>query len=429
MKNPLGFGLAALAATASLAVAGGDDEKKNGKNDPKNDPTPLERVANTPQGGAGGVTVKAGPGTGIQITSGEDFSLSLRSYVQFRWRFHAFEVAEDVNTFDIMRARTIMEGNLYSADMTYKLQLEWATATTNLRDAWFRWRFYNNEQNEIALRIGAQKTRFGREATGTASQLEFTDRSIVSRTFANNRQVGAMVQGSHIEGKKLNWHGGIFNGDPAAGAVGIFENGNLAANVDNEIDFIAGVRFDPMGDMGDEGYEQGDLRAADKQDLAASVGAGVVVGNHTSIATGADVETISINLNGALKVRGFHALADVFIRSDDPDIAAANETDSLGWQIGGSYTLQPTGGGHSQWAFGARVGMITLNDVGQIALTGGHSLGAAEGDQTELELMVSNYYRKHKLKTQLGYRHQTIDPDGGTKVDNDFFEILFQWAF
>jgi hypothetical protein len=110
-------------------------------------------------------------------------------------------------------------------------------------------------------------------------------------------------------------------------------------------------------------------------------------------------------------------------------IAAANETDSLGWQIGGSYTLQPTGGGHSQWAFGARVGMITLNDVGQIALTGGHSLGAAEGDQTELELMVSNYYRKHKLKTQLGYRHQTIDPDGGTKVDNDFFEILFQWAF
>jgi hypothetical protein len=423
MKNPFGFGLAALAATASLAVAGGDDEKKNGTKAT----SPLERMTNAPQGG--GVTTKAAPGAGIQITSGEDFSLTLKNRVQVRWRFHAFEAAPDVNTFDVLRARTAMEGNLYNADMTYKLQMEWSTATNNLRDAWFRWRFWKSDTNEIALRIGAQKTFFGKEATGTSNNLEFTDRSIVTRTFSNNRQVGAMVQGAHMPEKKLNWHAGLFNADPAAGAVAIAENGNLAANVDNEIDIIVGVRFDPMGDMGDEGYEQGDLRPADKQDLAASIGAGLVVGNHKTIATGADVETTAININGALKVRGFHVLGEVFLRSDDPDVAGANETDSTGFQVGGSYTLQPTGGGHSQWSFGGRFSMISLDDVGQVALVGGHSLGAAEGDQTELEAMVSNYYRKHKLKTQLGYRHQTVDPDGGTKQDNDFFEVVFTWVF
>lgn len=422
MKNPFGFGLAALAATASLAVAGGDDEKKSA---PKAS-TPLERMNGTPQGG---VTVKAGPGAGIQITSGEDFSLTLKNRVQVRWRFHSFENSQDINTFDVLRARTAMEGNIYNADMTYKLQMEWSTATNNLRDAWFRWRFWKSETNEIALRLGAQKTFFGKEATGSSGNLEFTDRSIVSRTFTNNRQIGAMVQGSHMAEKKLNWHAGVFNGDPAAGAVGVQESGNLPTNTDNELDLIVGVRFDPMGDMGDEGYEQGDLRPADKQDLAASVGAGVVVGNHKSVATNVDIETTSININGALKVRGFHALAEIFLRSDDPDVAGASETDSTGFQLGGSYTLQPTGGGNSQWSFGARYSMVTLDDAGQVALIGGHSLGAAEGDQTELEAMVSNYYRKHKLKTQLGYRHQTVDPDGGTKSDNDFFEVLFTWVF
>jgi hypothetical protein len=424
MVNPFGFGVAAFLATAAVAVAGGDDEKK------KNSTTStLDKLSATaPQGG--GPTIKAAAGKGISIDAGEEFSFNLKNRVQIGWQLAALEFGEDTNNFDVVRARTSMSGHLYKKEMTYKLQLDWAASDTVIRDAWFRYAFMTNEQTELAARFGAQKPLFGREATGTSEKLEFVNRALASRVFSNTRQVGAVVTGEHME-KKLHWNAGVVNGDVAAGATGIAENGNNSSNTDNEPNYVFGIRYDHMGDMGDESYEQGDLRAADKQDLALSVGAGLQMGNNRAPAAApvADVESMAINLNLGLKASGFHVLAEYFDRTDDVDVAGGPETDSSGYQLGVSYTLQPSASGNSRWAFGARYSAVKLDDAGQVAIQGVHSLGAASGDQTEYEFMVTNYYKGHNLKTHLGWRHQDVEPDAGVDASNDFIELLFQFVF
>lgn len=458
MKNPFGFGIAALAATASIAMAGGDEEKK--KNEASKNAATLERLA--PQDTKSAIKVEGGAGKGITFDMGDDFSLKIGNRVQVLWNYQSNEAAsaapgantsaQDINSFRVRRARTTFGGHLYNKDITYFVQNEWTTNganTGNLLDAWLNWNFWKGEgegKDSIALRLGAQKTRFGREQTGTSSKLEFVDRSVVSQVFSGNRQIGVLLNGNHME-KKLHWNFGVFNGDPAGAATRLAESGVNPQNVDQEVNFVAGVRLDPKGDMGDEGYEQGDLREGEaRQQFAYSVGAGVFVGNGRTTVGGVttDVETTSININAAMKYNGFHALGDVFIRSDDRDASGAvpsAESDTTGFQIGGSYTMEAKEKGASQWAFGARFGLIDADattaggvSVGHVAFpiagTGGLTpVWLNGGKVTEIEAMVSNYYKKHNLKTQLGYRHQTIDPDNGSEADNDILEILFTFTF
>lgn len=442
MKNPLGFGLAALAATASFAVAGGDDEKKKAAS---NNNATLEKLG--PQETRADVKVSGGAGKGFTIAIGDDFSIKIANRMQFMWTYGAFENAPDVNTFAMRRARTSLSGHLYDKDITYFTLVEWLTNGTtatgarsagsgNVLDAWLNWNFWKGEgekNDTIGLRVGAMKQRFGKEQTGTSGKLEFVDRALASTVFSGNRGTGAMIHGSHVE-QKLHWNFGVFNSDPAASS-GVAESGENTLNTDNELSFVLGARFDPMGDMGAEGYEQGDLRVGeDRNKFLASIGAGVAIGNHrVNAATSSDIESMAFNINGSVKTNGFHALAEIFIRNDDRQASTgvtSADTDATGFQIAGSYTLEPSEQGKAQWAFGARYSMIDL-DANQIGLTGGTAgaIATSGGKITDIEAMVTSYYRGHNLKTHLGLRRQTIDPDNGSKIDNDFIEVLFQWVF
>lgn len=422
MKNPAGFALA-VAATASLAIAGGDDEKKT-TNDPNK--KTLNGLASSPAQG-GSPTVSAKPGSGVTIDLGDDFAVTVANRVQVKWQFAHMDTAADVNNFSIKAARTKLSGHVFEKTNRYYVQTDW-TRTPVLLDAWFDWGFYNKDDNSIALRVGAQKPHYGREFTGTSGKLEFIDRSIASRSHTGSRVTGAYVHGDHIEGKKLHWWAGAVNSDPAGDSVAA-ERGTNGSNVDNELNFIFNVGFDPMGDFGDENYEQGDL--AHSEDAKGTVGASLLVGNHRDAANTMDIETVGINIYTAWKYRGVHVLGEVFLRSDDPDVTGGQETDSTGFAIGGSYTTpedQQTG---RQYAFAVRYSQASNDDPNQVLLSRGNAnpLGAAEGETRELEAAVSAYYHGHKLKTQLGYRHQTVDPNAGTSLDNDFIELLFTWNF
>jgi hypothetical protein len=422
MKSKFGYGLAAFFATASLAVAGGGEGDK--------EKSRLSTLGNEPTGNRD-VTVAAAAGEGVTISAGEAFSLNFRNGVQFDWSYSALDgPAADVNTFAMKRARTMLKGNVWSKDITYFTELQWEGASATfggggaLLEAWADWAFWHGDnQDSIALRVGQQKVHHGREFDTHWSQLEHTNRSLASNVFSGNRVVGAMAHGTHLEGGKLHWSAGVGNNDPAlasAALEGALLGGSGGLNPDNELNYFFSGRFDPWGNMDDS---QADLDGA--EEWRGSVGASLLVGNHRSPLGGGDVESTDININAAAKGQGFHALGEIFIRSDDQDGGA--EADSTGWAIGGSYTLPPAEEGGSQWGFAVRYSMIDLDDAP--VLLAGTPLGTAAGDVGEIEGTVTNYYHRHNLKTQVNYKHQTVDPNGGTSLDNDFIEVLFQWIF
>lgn len=430
MKSPL-VGLAVFAATASMAWAGGDEEKK-AKAAPANS-AKLEKLSlsETPAPQDKDLKVTGAPGKGITFSAGEDFELNLLSFVQARYRFESLDSDNpasnggnaDRSTFDIRRARTILSGWLYNKDITYKLQNEW-TETTSIKDAWIQWMFWHRENNSIGMRMGQTKTYYGREATATGRKLDFVDRSVATRFMANSRSRGLQGHGDHMDGK-FRWTAGLFNSDTAAGSSNA---GEEASNPDNELNSVFSVRFDPNGSMGDESYSMGDLDYTET--LMWSIGGGLQIGNHRAVIGGAtrDVDGTDININAAMKYRGWHALADIYIRSDDPDVAGGTSTDSTGWSAGATYTMQARDGKPNQWGFGGRFSMLNLDDANQAVLTL-TPLGASEGEITELTVVVSNYYRKHNLKTQLSWTLQNVDPQGANSATNHILEMQVTFAF
>lgn len=415
-KSPLGFGLVAIAATASLAVAGGDEEKKLNSGN-------LDRLASAQGGDAGAVKLSAMAGKGVTIDGGDSFMLNLVNRVQPYYAFAANDGAvADTSSFSIKRARTRFSGHIYNKDIKFRLQTDWVEGTS-VKDAWLHWMFMNKDGNAVGLRFGQQKTFFGREATGSSGGLEFVDRSLATRVQANGRSRGAALTGEHAEGK-FHWTAGVFNTDTAAGSA---SSGEEAANPDNELDYVFTIRLDPNGDMGDESYMQADLEGV--QELKWSVGAGLQIGNHRAVAgaTTVDVDGTSININAGAKIKGFHVLGEVFIRSDEADVTGSQSTDSTGFVVGGTYTLPKQEGHNSQWGFGARYSMVDF-DKTQTLLTA-TGLGSAQGDVSELTVAVSNYYRAHAMKTQASWTLQEVNPNGGTDLTNHIFELQVTFVF
>jgi len=429
-KGPFGFGIVAIAATASLATAGGDDEKKANSSG-------AAQPASA-QGGTGdptSITLKAAAGKGITIDAGDAFMMNIKNRIQPRYTFAAIEdnmsaiagpgTDQDISTFTIQRARTRFAGHIWHKDITYVLQNDW-TEGTSIKDAFIHWFFTNKDDNKIGLRFGQTKTFFGRESTGSAFGLEFVDRSLATRMFANRRQRGAMVTGEHSEAK-FHWTAGAFNGETAGAATGIDGITEEAPNTDNEMSYIFSARLDPNGDMGDEGYTQGDLERI--QELKWSVGAGLQIGNNRAVfgGGGADVDNTEININAGMKLKGWHVSGDIYLRTDDPDVPGGQESDSLGWTAGGSYTFEKQEGKDSQWAIGGRFSMVTLDDA-PILLTG-TPLAGTQGEVSELTVAVSNYYHEHYLKTQASWTLQKVDPDAGSDATNHIFEIQLTMTF
>src|SRR5690349_14562759 len=129
-------GLLAFAATSSLILAQGDK------------PAPQ----------AGGAGWSATAGKGIKYDGGDAFELELKNRLQVHWTFEANEDTEDVNTFDIRRARTTLAGHVFSRNILYFLQMDWTddggSSGGALKQGWAQWNFSHSEQSTVGLRAG-----------------------------------------------------------------------------------------------------------------------------------------------------------------------------------------------------------------------------------------------------------------------------------
>ncbi len=380
----------------------------------------------------------ATPGMGVAFDGGDAYGLNLTNWLKTQWTYTGGDVATDTSSFGVRAARARITGHVFKRGIRYRFIVDGTDDGLNgragaLKDALAFWDFIDGDNGTVTLRVGEGKTLFGLEATSELYGLFFVDRSNAARGFSTGRSSGAWVQGAHMD-NRLRWVAGAFNGTTAGGSTGNFDAGQEAPNTDNELSYVFGVDFDIMSDTTGGGtredWTMGDFRTEDRE-LQATVGAAIAIENGRAV-TATDIDTTSININGAVSVEGFQVLGEVFLRTDDLDGAAADEEESMGWSVQGTYVLPQSGDSSIQWGFGVRVGMVE-SDVGDNAavnfIGGLPGIGAVDGDATEISLVANAFYHGHSAKTQLEYTLQQVSPTGGTELDNHIVQVAFQLLF
>jgi Phosphate-selective porin O and P len=454
MKSPFGFGVAVL-VTASFAVAGGDDDKKNGKSGEKKNGSKTEAATPLVDGWSGG------PGKGLTYSS-DMFSLTLRNrgQVQFNYNDNKRRVlasgftaaASDTAGFDVRRARTSLSGHIWSKDTTYKLQTDWVDGTS-VKDLWVDWRFYNTEKYDLGVRFGQQKIAFGNEWRTSSGELEFVDRALATRTFSNVRSRGATLHGDMGmggDGGNFGWSISAFNTELAAASRNAGEDGDsrspTAAGAAKDYNDETDDRLNWSGEFHWSSKAKAALGASqgDNHDGQSAVGAGfayyfgsgrrgfVGPGPAFTLGPAVEVETDSANLYATWKSgTGIAASGEYFVRAENSvgaNAVGGGASDSTGFQLACTWVAAPVDG-QNQWGAGLRYSEIDLPD-GQLLLTGGLLRGSANGgsNASELEAVVNMFHHGHNLKTQLGVTWQTIDP-GGTGKSIDSILVSLQNTF
>ncbi|MEC7583815.1 MAG: hypothetical protein VYE77_05815 [Planctomycetota bacterium] len=413
----------ALAVTTSLAFAngGGDDEKKK-------NPYSLKNTGWT-------------PGSGITVIDDDAMSMHIGGRIQAGFQYDDYnEAAEldgysDVATFDVERARVKMSGHIVNEHLTYLLQLEATNNFDNVKDAWAHWNFWNNEGNHIGVRLGQGKPYYGLEASGSSAALWFTDRSLATEVFSNLRSTGAIFTGHHME-NKLRWSAGLQNGTVAAAST--FDRGDSYENQDTQLNIVAHVSFDPLGDMMNGGsnlnFKQGDL--AHNGELKGTVGLGYAKGNNTyrTLAGTAAVNSNSYNVNSAWRFgNGLSAQAEFFGRTDEEvhDTSFSEDSDGYYAQVGYSMAHNPDA--MVQWGFGLRYSMIDLQanpeSPGNTTFMA-PNLVEGPGTISDISIVATAFYTGHNAKTQIQYSMGEYEPDaGGDNLEVDEISVLFTLVF
>lgn len=415
MQFRTGISLLAMAAITPFAYANND-----GADD-------LDTISLPALQGEAKVTFK--PGSGFTVDGGDDYKLNLSNRLQIQWRYANRDKTADQMTFRGRRLRTKLKGHVFSKATRYMVYLEWASAGGNSLDVFIEQDLWENEEWALTGRAGQMKTLYGKEAAGSSGNLMFVERSLATRTFADTRATGALAQLKGMD-DHLFVHFGIFNAGTASGSA--FASGHLTQNADNEPNYTVGGRYEFGENMGDLGYDQGDLSRS--EEMQASVHGNIWIGNErgTIGGTTSDVDIFSYNVGGALKTGGISVLAEYFGWNGDPDVSGAStDQDAGGWNVQGTYSAD------DNWSFGARVSMVDIDtaasvgatSVGLIGATSAGSTGAGtalvgKGDVTEFSLGVSRFYNAHKRKLQADITFQSVDPDTGTSQDNIIFRVM-----
>lgn len=395
-----------------------------------------------PQGAAPGWT--ATPGKGVTFTNGDSFGLTVGGQLQTNFTYTGNDSSADTSGFNVPRARLDLKGYAFGKNLTYFLQLDGTDTGASkggaLKEGLVTWSFLNHTDYSIGLRAGQGKCNYGFEGTGTSKGTFFTETSAATKAFANGYTRGAWLMGNGMD-NKMRWVVGAMNGDVAGGlGDNYLDKGEEASNSDNELSYVAGFNFDPLGKLFDgssnNDFRQGDFRTENK-DLRGTIGVGFNLNNGKDDSGGPndgdDIESTSVNLNTVWNVQGFQFMGEYFMREDKLDTSGAPDKEKPdGFFVSASYVLPKSGDGPIQWGFGLRYSQISTDagDNGDVDyLTGGRGIGSDEGDATEITVVVDAFYHQHAAKTQFEYTWQEVDPNGGSKDTNHIVSIAFQLLF
>ncbi len=165
--------------------------------------------------------------------------LDISNRIQFRSTLEQPDGGGSKGSYRIRRAKTKFEGWIYTQDLTYELQLNWADTASSLEDAAVNYDLTRGRRL-AQIKGGQFKVPFGRQELTSSGSQQFVDRSIVSSEFALGRDQGLQLWGQ-TPGCSIEWRAGMFNGNGR----------NKSANDNDKFQVDARVTWLPLGEVED----------------------------------------------------------------------------------------------------------------------------------------------------------------------------------
>lgn len=231
---------------------------------------------------ASAAKVSGGPGKGLTVRVGDQFSANLRSRLQLRYQLQVS--AEDSagertvqQLATVGTARLWFSGNVLRPELTYMLQLAVAGrdyrdgATSPIFDAYVEWAAHR----DFNVRAGQFFVPFDRLRTVREFALQMADRPRPVGELTLDRDVGVAVYSDHFLGdaSPVAWRIGAFGGG----------GGNLSTPRRPGGLLVGRVEYRPLGPIDDD--SEGDLERRPRPALAIGVGAARNFAAHRSRST------------------------------------------------------------------------------------------------------------------------------------------------
>lgn len=300
---------------------------------------------------------------------------------------------ESKGSFRLRRARTKLDGWIYTPDLSFELQTDWADSGSIIQDLNVN---YDVTRGRKAFQIkgGQFKVPFGRQELTSSGNLQFVDRSIVSAEFARGRDIGLQIWGQ-TPGNRLEWRTGMFNG---AGR-------NRTANDNDTFQLDARVTWNVLGDVK---YSEADFETTDRPMLA--VAANYEANNMQGATTGDDVDREVFGADASFKYRGLSIFAEGFRRVSEPETSIDFDSEGYHAQIGCFVYKR-----HVEVAL--RYAVIDPRDNTIDPATGLQVATVANDHRFERGAAISWYMNKHPLKLQADWRQ--IEDEARDRTDDE----------
>jgi phosphate-selective porin OprO and OprP len=327
---------------------------------------------------------------GKTTVKSKNAELSLSNRVQIRFTEQMPEVGDDKGSFRIRRAKTKFEGWVYTKDLTYELQLNWADSANVLEDATINYDFTKGKK-AFQLRAGQFKVPFGRQELTSSGSQQFVDRAAVSNTFARGRDIGFQLWGTPLSGK-LDWRVGAFNGNGRT----------VSANDNDKLQYNARLTFQPFGDVK---YSESDFESTDRPLFA--VAGQWESNNRQGATTSNDIDREIVGGDVVFKFKGFSLYGEIFQAMDDPETGL--DADLSGYIAQAGYFIV-----RNKLEVAARLAELDPND------------DIDNNEQEERGLALNYFFNKHAHKLQLDYRQLE---NKATDREDDEIRLQYQVIF
>jgi hypothetical protein len=337
---------------------------------------------------------------GKTTIKGKGFSLGLSNRMQVRFTSEDLDANSatskpERDSFRLRRMKMKFDGWVYSQDLTYELQINFADSANVLEDANVNYDFTKGKKL-FMIKAGQYKVPFGRQELTSSGSQQFVDRSAVSNTFARGRDIGVQLWGTP-NGGVLDWRVGVFNGGGRT----------ISRNDNDDLQLNARLQWAPFGDPK---YSEGDFDSTDKPLFA--VAAQYEANEFPIAAAGAvpahaDDRTI-VGGDAVFKFKGFSVFGEFFDREHDRT-AGQSDFDDEGYNVQAGYFVIP-----KKFEVALRFAEFDPNS------------DRDDDVRSENGVALSWYWNKHSHKLQADYRE--IEDEARNAKDKEIrlqYQLIF----
>lgn len=336
------------------------------------------------------------------------FTTQINTLIQTRYTFTDGDgdFGEDnTSSFDVNRARIIIQGSALNNEFQYFLQPEFVSGdddsakSPELLDAWLQW----NACDWASVKMGQFKTGISRSFNTSSEKLMFADRSEASELFDLGRQQGVRGDWS-FDSFSLN--AAVFNGESTGEGIN-------RPGVDTNHTGVVGFRAGLVGDINP--FEEGDVDYS--ENLGWDMGATYAFSDRNNDAVG-DVERHTVSVDTNLKVKGISFNGEFFWgRAEAKDLPGDTKVSPIGFYAQTGYFLSP-----KKWELAVRYSYV---DCDQDGLAGGVCTDGVD-DINQVTAGINYYWWKHNLKAQFNYDFLNQDQFAPSDDDKNTNRWLFQ---